>query len=309
MKAFCIFDDFPEKDISLIKSNGVELDILPQGQERPAGEELKQLLLKYDALIISTGQKLEMSFFDDVNTPKYIVTASTGIDHIKIPENKKDLIKIINAPTAIFSTVAEHIFAFIFAQEKLLFPARNVAFRGEHKKAIGKTPHDISGKTIGIIGYGHVGQSVAKFARAFSMKLLAYDVCSEKYKSETDISFLSLDEVLQKSDILVLSVPLLEGTMNLISAEKIKLIKDDAVFISVSRPESCDNEALFAKAENCPDFRICLDYDADKVQGKWNNTNLNIIVTPHIAGGTVQSRVRLFDQASERFVESVSGKQ
>ena len=308
MKAFCIFDDFPEKDIDLIKSKGIDVDVLPKGQERPSGNELKQLLLNYDVLIIGTGQKLESDFFDEISNAKYIVTASTGIDHIKVPDNKKELIKIINAPTAIFSTVAEHIFALIFAQEKLLFPAREVAFRGEHKKAIGKTPHDIAEKTIGIVGYGHVGQAVAKFARAFSMNLLAYDVCADKYKSETDISFLPLDDVLQKADIIVLSVPLLEGTRNLISKEKIKLLRDDAMFVSVSRPESCDNDALFAKADECSDFKICLDYDADKVQGKWNKENLNIIVTPHIAGGTVQSRLRLFDQASERFVEMIHEK-
>lgn len=308
MKAFCIFDDFSEKDISLIKSRGIDVDVLPKGQARPAGEELKHLLVTYDILIIGTGQKLESSFFEAISSMKYIVTASTGIDHIKVPDNKKDLVKIINAPTAIFSTVAEHIFAFIFAQEKLLFPAREVAFRGEHKKSIGKTPQDIAEKTIGIIGYGHVGQAVAKFARAFSMKIFAYDVCADKYMSETDISFISLDEVLQNSDILVLSVPLLDSTRNLISTEKVNLMRDDALFISVSRPESCDNNALFSKAENKPNFKVCLDYDADTVQGKWNKDNYNIIVTPHIAGGTVQSRIRLFDQATERFLELLSGK-
>ncbi len=305
MKAFCIFDDFPEKDIALIKSKGVDIDILPKGQTRPCGEELKQLLLNYDVLIIGTGQKFESNFFDEISSVKYIVTASTGIDHIKVPENKKEFIKIINAPTAIFSTVAEHIFAFIFAQEKLLFPARDVAFRGEHKKAIGRTPQDIAEKTIGIIGYGHVGQAVAKFARAFSMKINAFDVCAEKYRSETDISFKSMDDVLTNSDIVVLSVPLLEGTVNLISDEKVELMRNNALFISVSRPESCDNKALFSKAENNPDFKVCLDYDADKVQGNWNKDNFNILVTPHIAGGTVQSRIRLFDQSTERFVREL----
>lgn len=309
MKVFCIFDDFPQKDISLIRSNCMDLDILPKGQTRPFGEDLKQLLLKYDALIIGTGQRLQEDFFYDVSNRKYIVTASTGVDHIKVPENKKDFIKIINAPTAIFSTVAEHIFAFIFAQEKLLFPAREVAFAGKHKNAMEyPPPQDIAGKIIGIIGYGHVGQAVAKFARAFSMEILAYDICSSKYKYETDISFFALDEVLQKADILVLSVPLLEGTKNLISAEKISLIRDSALFVSVSRPESCDNDALFAKASRCPDFKICLDYDADKIHGKWSNENLNIIVTPHIAGGTVQSRVRLFDEATQRFLEEINAK-
>lgn len=308
MKAFCIFDDFPEKDIALVKSKGIILDVLPRGQARPLGEDLKKLLLDYDILIIGTGQKLEAEFFEEVTTKKYIVTASTGIDHIKIPENKKKLVTIINAPTAIFSTVAEHIFALIFAQEKLLLPARNVAFNGEHKKAIGSTPQDIAGKTIGIIGYGNVGQAVAKFARAFSMNILVYDVCADKFNEETDISFFSLDELLQKSEILVLSVPLLEETKNLISAERISLMRNDALFVSVSRPESCDNKALFEKAEVCHDFKICLDYDADKIQGLWNKNNLNIIVTPHIAGGTVQSRIRLFDQATKRFLEMIDGK-
>ena len=140
MKVFCVFDDFPQKDISLIRSNCMDLDILPKGQTRPSGEDLKQLLLKYDALIIGTGQRLQEDFFYDISNRKYIVTASTGVDHIKVPENKKDFIKIINAPTAIFSTVAEHIFAFIFAQEKLLFPAREVAFAGKHKNAMEYPP-------------------------------------------------------------------------------------------------------------------------------------------------------------------------
>ena len=303
MKVFCIFDDFPESSISMIKSKGIDFEILPKGQTRPSGEELKQLFLEYDALIIGTGQKFTPDFFDDITTQKYIVTASTGIDHIKVPDCKKDFVKIINAPTAIFSTVAEHVFALILAQEKLIFPAREVAFKGGHKKLIGRTPQDIAGKKIGIIGYGHVGQAVAKYARAFSMELLAYDVSADNFKSESDISFLPLNELLQKSEIIVLSVPLLKDTTNLISKDKVNLIRDDALFVSISRPESCDNDALFAKAEKCSDFKVCLDYDAENIQGKWNKNNSNIIVTPHIAGGTVQSRIRLFDESTRRFLE------
>lgn len=303
MKAFCVFDDFPETDIDLIREKGIELDILPKGQERPEGKELEQLLIQYDALIIGTGQKLENSFFDKVTSKKFVVTASTGIDHIKVPENKKELVTIVNSPTAIASTVAEHVFAFIFAQEKLLFSGRDVAYKGEHKKAIGKAPQDISGKTLGIIGFGHVGQAVAKYASVFNMSILANTATPEKYENYKDVKFVSLDTVLMEADIIVMAVPLTESTRNLISKDKINLMKSNGLFISVSRPESCDNDALLAKAEDNSNFRVCFDYDADKVQGKWNKNSYNILVTPHIAGGTVQSRIRLFDEATKRFME------
>lgn len=303
MKAFCVFDDFPKNDIDLIREKGIELDVLPKGQERPAGKELESLLNQYDVLIIGTGQKLEISFFDNVTSKKIIVTASTGTDHIKVPENKKELVTIINSPTAIAATVAEHVFAFIFAQEKLLFSGRDVAYKGEHKKSIGKTPQDISGKTLGIIGFGHVGQAVTRFANVFNMSILANTATPKKYKNYKDVKFVSLDTVLMEADIIVMAVPLTETTKNLISKDKIDLMKSNGMFISVSRPESCDNDALLAKAEDNANFRVCLDYDADKVQGKWNKNSYNILVTPHIAGGTVQSRIRLFDEASKRFLE------
>ena len=182
MRAYTIFDDFPQSSISLLEKAGIELIIQPKGKERPQGDELKKLLDTYDIVFISTAQKMPEEMFADVTTPKIIGTASSGVDHIHIPEDKKGLIRIANATHANRSTVTEHTFGLILTLRKQLIEGRETAAKGLSKKVMELKPVDLYGSTMGVIGAGGIASTVLRMAKCFGMKRLCWTLHPEKHQ-------------------------------------------------------------------------------------------------------------------------------
>ncbi len=130
MRVYSIFDDFPQSAIDILTHAGCTVVVHPMGEERPDEGELKCLLEKFDVLIIGTGQKLPNKSFENVTESKIIGTASIGTDHIDVPTEKGELVKIVNAPTANRISVAEHTFALVLSLTKNLANAVPVAVKG-----------------------------------------------------------------------------------------------------------------------------------------------------------------------------------
>ena len=239
MRAFSIFDDFPESSISILRKKGVEVDVLPKGQERPSGLELEALLSEYDILFISTAQVIPEELFLGINSPRIIGTASSGVDHIHIPSNKSDLIKVVNAAEANRITVAEHIFALILTLSKNLIEGRKIALAGKTKKELASLPKDLVGSTIGVVGAGSIAGTVLKMASSFGMKRLCWTPHPDSHNDlkSDGVFFVNIDELIHNSDIVSISIPLSKLTTNLINSDRISLLKEDAVFVSTSRSE------------------------------------------------------------------------
>lgn len=305
MKAYSIFDDFPKSSIAILGEGGVTVDLLPKGQERPSGVALKELIEHYDIIFISTGQHITEEMLKDVVTPKIIGTASSGTDHIHIPSDKVGLVRVANATHANRSTVAEHTFALVLTLCKKLIEGRRTAFNGLSKKEMSGKPIDLMGATMGVIGAGGVAGSVLKMAKCFGMNCLCWTIHPERHSDlKTEgVEFVEIDALLKRSDIVSVNIPLSDLSRNLISAERVELLKDNAVFVTTSRIEVTDKKALFSKAKKCPMFGLGMDVDAANVVGLWNETMTNVIVTPHIGGGTIESRIRLFNECAENVIE------
>lgn len=307
MKAYSIFDDFPQSSIEIIENAGIELTLLPKGEERPTGEALKHLLDSYDIIFISTAQKMPEEMFSNVTTPKIIGTASSGTDHIHVPADKKHLIKVANATHANRTTVTEHTFGLILTLRKLLIEGRNVAVEGKAKKVMSAKPVDLLGSTIGVVGAGGIASTLLGYAKVFGMKRLCWTLNPDKHQdlANDGVEFVDIDTLMKQSDIVSVNIPMSDATNNLINADRVAMLKDNAVFVTTSRTEICDNEALFAKSKSCPSFGLGMDVDAANVMGLWTLDQNNVIVTPHIGGGTVASRIRLFDECSENVVKCI----
>lgn len=295
VRAYSVFDDFPQDLITILESNGIMIECLPKGKERPKGVELQSLLEQYDVLFISTGEKITEDMFERINSSKIIGTASRGIDHIHVPTTKRDLISIVNASSNSIS-VAEHVISLVFALSKCLIDGRFVAAKGQNKRVMTYKPQEITGKTMGIIGAGITAKEVIKLSLGLHMKCLCWTKHPENHidLQQLGVHFCSLDSLLTESDVITTHIPLVNDTRGLIDSRMIWSIRDDAIFINTSRAEIVDNYALFDRAKRVPSFCVGLDYDPDSVFGLWDEHMANVIVTPHIAGGTIQSRVRLF---------------
>ena len=307
MRAYSVFDDFPQSSISILRNKGVEVIVHPKGEERPKGGELKRLLDEYDILIISTAQTISEGMFKDVVTPKIIGTASSGVDHIHVPLDKCRYVKIVNAKNANRSTVTEHAFALLLALRKQLLDGRAVAAEGKSKKNMSRRPVDLLGSTIGVVGAGGIASSILRMADCWGMKRLCWTLHPENHLDlkADNVEFVDLETLCLKSDNIVVSIPLSDRTNCLVTSSLISYMKDTAAVIVTSRLEVVDIEALFAKAKNNPLFGLAIDADAASIRDLWSIEQNNIIVTPHIAGGTVESRIRLFNECSQNVVNSI----
>lgn len=302
MKAYTIFDDFDNASAEIIKNAGIELTIHPQGMPRPDSHELQTLLDNYDIIMISTAQKVTSDMLAKYNENKIIATVSIGKDHIQISDDKKDNIKIVNAPTASAVSVAEYIFGAILAHKKRIIEGDLLFSAGKDKKHLSLKPVDLYGKTIGVIGAGAISLKVMQLAKAFGMNIVCYTYHPQNHPEISDmgISFVSLDELIGMSDIISVNMPSNDVTRNIISSDKIEMMKSDACFVSVSRLDLVDIDALEKKAKKNPKFTVSLDVD---LFNSYSISNCkNVIITPHIAGGTVESRKRMFMEVSQNIV-------
>ena len=301
MKAYTIFDDFPQQSLELLQKRGIDVIVHPKGMPRPQGNELKALLDEYDILFVSTAQQMPEDMFADVVSPKVVATASSGVDHIHVPASKANLVRIANAPKANRSTVAEHTFALILALRKQLLEARDVAAEGKNKKAMHGKFHDLYGATMGVVGAGGIASRVLMLARAFGMRCFCWTFNPEKHQSlcEEGVIFTDLDTLCSQADVISVNIPSSEKTHMLIDSRLVSMMKNDSVFVSTSRMTVTDTSALLEKALKQDNFGLGMDVDSKDFMGMWDARQNNIIITPHIGGGTVESRIRLFNECCE----------
>ncbi|MBI2054019.1 MAG: hydroxyacid dehydrogenase [Candidatus Staskawiczbacteria bacterium] len=182
--------------------------------------------------------------FSKLPALKMIATRSTGFDHIEIKAAKNRKIIVSNVPFYGENTVAEHTFSLILAISRKIFDSVERAKAGDFSLE-GLRGFDLKGKTLGIIGLGHIGFNVARIAKGFEMNILALDVKKDnKVTRKLGVKYVKPEELLKKSDIITLHAPYNENTRHLINSENISLIKKGAYLINTARGGLVETSAL-----------------------------------------------------------------
>lgn len=301
MRAYSIFDDFTIEASALIRGAGIDLTVHPLGVPRPDHDRMKAILEEYDCVIIGTGQKITEDMFENVSAPRIVATASVGLDHIRVPEEKRALVTILNTPKANAQSVAEYTLGCALSCVKRLREGNELYLAGKNNKALHRKPEDLAGKTLGVIGAGNVSVKIMEYARFFGMELLCWTRNPDRHAELTELGvrFTDLNTLCANADLISVNLPNKPETAGLISADLVKRMKENAVFISVSRQQTIDLNALLQKAKACPDFYLCLDLDVTPEIAAKLPDRPNVLVTPHIAGGTVETRKRMFLELAE----------
>lgn len=178
---------------------------------------------------------------------KFITTRSTGFDHIDIKEASKRKILVSNVPFYGENTVAEHTFALILALSRKIYQSIKRTRKGDFSLD-GLEGFDLKGKTLGIVGIGHIGRHVARIAKGLEMKVIVCDPKKDKkIAKELNFKYVGLEYLLKNSDIITLHVPYNKQTHHLINKKNISLIKKGAYLINTARGGVVETEAL-AKA-------------------------------------------------------------
>lgn len=264
-----------------------------------------------DVIAVFTYSKVDKKALDNMPNLKLIATMSTGFDHIDLKECRKRGIKISNVPVYGERTVAEYTMAMMLAlSRKIIQSAKSVKTKWLFRNK-GLRGFDVQHKTLGIIGCGKIGSNVAKLAKGFDMNVFVYDaVKNEKLAKEIGFKYTSLKNLLGKSDIITLNVPLNSHTKYLLNKKNIKYIKKGAYLINTSRGGVVETKAVIKALDKGILAGAALDVieeekylkgrrNLKKSNGRikiyYNLVNRsNVLVTPHNAFNSREAIERIF---------------
>ncbi|MFW5994382.1 MAG: 2-hydroxyacid dehydrogenase [Halanaerobiaceae bacterium] len=199
-------------------------------------------------IMIIANQPLSASVINSCPKLEMISLAFTGFDHIDLEACRKNDILVSNSSGYANQAVAELVFGLTIELMRNIKDC-DQATRGSKTRA-GLIGNELAGKNFGIIGFGSIGQKTARIAKAFGCKLLVDNHKEHAAGVELGVEYLDIDEVMAKSDIISLHVPLKEATKGLIDAQKIGLMKEDAILINTARGPVVDSEALAQALNN-----------------------------------------------------------
>jgi (S)-sulfolactate dehydrogenase len=281
---------FAEKSNRLFR----EVDYLPA---RPDASELKRLLAQYDVLIIGARERItaEMLGQDTLRT-QVVGTLSVGTDHLDMVALAARGVYVERCPTANVRSVAEHALTLILALTKHIKVGDRLIAEGKSRSDMPGLPREVQGKTLGLIGFGNIGQTVAGLGHAFGMKVVATSP-SRQSGADGYVRFGNLEYVLEHSDFISISVPLTQSTVGLVNRHTLALAKDGLILVNTSRAEVEVEADISAALDTGKLGGYGGDYDgASSDMAK----RPNVILTPHIAGITVESNDRLDNELIDR---------
>jgi D-lactate dehydrogenase len=197
-----------------------------------------------DALSVFIYSHVTREAIEAMPNLKFIATRSTGFDHIDVEECRNRGIAVSNVPSYGENTVAEHTMALLLMLSRKVHQSV-LQMRSGRVDLAELTGFDLQGKTIGVIGAGHIGLHVIRIARGFGMRVLAFDVKREAFLADLlGFEYVSLERLLEESDIVTLHCPLSDKTFHLLGREQFARMKTGAVLVNTSRGGLVDTDAL-----------------------------------------------------------------
>ncbi|MBI2515168.1 hydroxyacid dehydrogenase [Candidatus Wolfebacteria bacterium] len=274
-----------------------------------------------DAEIISVfvGSKVDVDVIHAFPNLKLITTRSTGFDHIDRQIAGAKEIKLGYVPGYGDNTVAEFAFGLILTLSRKIYDGIDRLRETGRFNYDGLRGFDLKGKTLGVIGAGRIGMHAIKIAKGFGMDVLAYDAFpNEKIAQELGFNYVSLEELLSRSDVITIHVPYLPSTRHLINSENIKKIKKGAILVNTSRGAVAETEALVKALKDGILAGVGLDVLEEEgviqdeagfvLYGHPEEHNLrtalanhvlidtpNVVITPHNAFNTKEAIQRILD--------------
>ena len=305
----------PDSGVKLLRRK-YSVDIYEKDQPIPRTELLKRVRRhRYDAVLSILTDAIDETFFTMAGDQLEVVANyAVGFDNIDLEAAKKHGVIVTNAPgPEISESVAEHTIGLMFALAHRIVETNDFARAGRYK---GWGPQmflgtDLASKTIGIVGMGRIGMSLAKRLHdGFDMAILySGPRRNEEAEKKYGAKHVSLSTLLKKSDFITLHVPLLDSTRHLIGAKQLKLMKKTAFIINTSRGPVINEKALITALKNKRIGGAGLDvYENEPKIPAILKKLPNVITTPHTASATVETRQAMSLRAAENIVAVLSGK-
>lgn len=273
----------------------------------------------FDCISVFTDSKITKRVIDAFPNLKLIATRTTGMDHIDQTAAQAKGIKVKNVPTYGENTVSEYTFALILNLARKITLAVDRIKEKNRFSSDGLEGFDLFGKTLGVIGAGHIGRNVIKIANGFGMKVVVFDAKPDQsLESQLNVKFVSFEELLKNSDIITFHIPYLPTTHHLINKNNIGLIKKGALLINTARGAIVETEAVVealnkgilagaafdvleeeTNLKNEKNLLLERELDDQDLRTILENHVLigmeNVLVTPHNAFNTHEALIRILD--------------
>jgi D-3-phosphoglycerate dehydrogenase / 2-oxoglutarate reductase len=270
--------------------------------------ELKSVIGDYDALVVRSDTQVTADIISSATKLKVVGRAGVGLDNIDIPAATRAGVIVMNTPDGNTISAAEHTMAMILSLARNI-PQANASMKAgkwERSKFMGVELH---GKTLGIIGLGRIGSEVAKRARSFGMKLVAYDPFASPEKANSlGAEIVSLDELLKTSDFITPHAPKTKDTAHLIGAKELAMMKKGVRLVNVARGGIYDEAALADAVASGHIAGIALD--VFEVEPPKDSPLLgfdNVITTPHLGASTEEAQVNVAIALAYQIIDALKG--
>ncbi len=277
-------------------------------------DNILEIIQKYDGLIIRSKITLDKKVLDKATNLKFIGRVGAGLENIDIEYAESLGITCFSAPEGNRDAVAEHALGMILSLFNNICRANSQVKRGEWKREFNRGI-EIKGKTIGIIGYGNMGSAFAKRLKGFDCKTISYDKYKYNYSDEYTIES-SLDSLFEQTDILSLHVPLTNETEFMINYEFLNKFRKPIYLINTSRGKVLKTDELVKAMKEKKVLGVALDvleyekksfeklHDANETPKslEYLIENDNVLLSPHIAGWTQESNVKLSETIADKIL-------
>ena len=298
----------------LLEEAGYQVDT-----NKVAQEDLPKVLPEYDVVIVRSATKIRKSLIDQCPNLKIIARGGVGLDNIDVEHAQSKGITVMSTPAASSQSVAELVFAHLFSLCRFLQQShRYMPAKGHTEfkqlKNIYSEGIQLRGRTLGIIGFGRIGQEVARIGVALGMRVMPVDLVvdeadidinvfvSDNVRLSVTLDTYEWDEVIRSSDFLTLHVPFSGGSA-LISKKEIAMMKTGAIIINTSRGGAVDEGALL-EALNSGKLRGAgLDvYDNEPTPKKALLEHPLVSCTPHIGAATAEAQANIGLELADRIL-------
>jgi len=304
MDRILIADPLEESGLDILRAAGAEVVVLAAA-DRP---RLAELLPEFDALVVRSATKVTRDLLAAGKRLRVVGRAGIGVDNVDVEAATERGVLVVNAPTANLMSATEHTLALLLALARKLPAADASMKRGEwdRKTYVGS---ELQGKTLGIIGFGRIGQRVAARARAFEMDVLAFDpFLDPALATRLSVRPLALDELLAAADVVTFHTPLTQETKHLLDARRIAAMKRGALVVNCGRGGVVDEVALLAALESGHLGGAALDvYEDEPTQRLDLVRHPRVVATPHIGAQTHEAQERIALETARTLLAALGG--
>ena len=300
-----------EEAIEFLKKH-VEVEYVNSDDGLPAGELLARLRGK-QGVVSQLTDKFTAEVIHALDGIRVISNVAVGFDNIDVPAATRRGIFVTNTPDVLTGTTADFAFALLLAAARRVVEGDRLVRSGEWTKwridlLVGQ---DVPHRTLGILGMWRIGQAVARRGLGFEMRILYHDArrAAAQVEKELSLEFVEQDRLLREADFVSLHVPLLPETSHLIGAEQLRMMKPTAILVNTSRGAVVDEEALAEALEQRVIAGAGIDVFEREPQVHPGLLKLqNVVLTPHIASASVETRRKMSTMAAENVIAALEGK-